>query len=387
MRSRALASELGVCVLICTYNNAGTLRDILQRALIYAPEILVINDGSTDDTAAVLASLPVRAHHLTPNGGKGNALHTGMRLARDQGFNYVITLDSDGQHFPEDIPYLLEAIHIHPQQLIIGSRNMGQSTVPGKSSFGNKFSNFWFGFFTGIHLPDTQSGYRVYPLSLLERVRLLTTKYEFEVEVLVRSAWQGYQVRAVPVRVYYPPGELRVSHFRPFRDFARISVLNTVLFFRAFFYEIPRRWWRELRGMGLRGTLRKAFNDPAESPLRKAAAVGFGVFMGIFPVWGYQLIIGWSLCMLLRLNKVLFTAAAHISIPPMIPLIIFGSYLTGSVFMPAGKAVALDKMRFSLEAISLNLVQYLSGAVLLATVAGLLGFLLSWGVFERVKNK
>ena len=387
MRSTLLNEELNVCILICSYNNANTLDDIVQRCYPYATSILVINDGSTDSTAEILQQLNVQSFTFQSNMGKGNALRTGMQMAKEQGFDYVISLDSDGQHFPEDIPYLMEAIHLFPQQIIIGGRNMEQSTVPSKSSFGNRFSNFWFSFYTGIKVPDTQSGFRAYPLSILNKLQFHTNKYEFEVEILVRSAWQGYQVRSVPVRVYYPPGELRVSHFRPLRDFTRISVLNTLFFFRAFFLEIPKRSWQKLRRQGFKNSVYKALNDPAESPVRKASAIGFGIFMGIFPVWGYQLIIGWSVCHLLRLNKVLFTIAAHISVPPMIPFIVFGSYVAGRTFVTSENAASLENVKLSLKSVSINLMQYISGAILLSIIAGLMAFLFSWLFFKIIKKQ
>ena len=146
-----------------------------------------------------------------------------------------MTIDSDGQHFPEDIPTFLSALEGRTEPvLLVGSRDMKDESVPKKSSFGNRFSNFWFHLETGIRLPDTQSGYRLYPLSQLPK-RYFSGKFEFEIEVLVRTAWRGVAVENVPVRVLYDPAE-RVSHFRPLRDFMRISLLNTCLVLIAFLY-------------------------------------------------------------------------------------------------------------------------------------------------------
>jgi hypothetical protein len=120
---------------------------------------------------------------------------------------------------------------------------MDQLSVPGKSSFGNKFSNFWFWVETGLKMPDTQSGYRLYPVRQMKDIRFFTQKYEFEIEVLVRSSWKGIRIDTVPVNVFYPSKEERISHFRPFRDFGRISVLNTVLVTIAFLYIKPRDFY------------------------------------------------------------------------------------------------------------------------------------------------
>lgn len=124
---------------------------------------------------------------------------------------------------------------------------MNQSSVPGKSSFGNNFSNFWFRLETGIKISDTQSGFRLYPVKELQSMRFFTRKYEFEIEVLVRAAWSGLEVVQVPVKVFYPAKEERVSHFRPFRDFTRISILNTFLVLITFLYIKPRDFFRSIK--------------------------------------------------------------------------------------------------------------------------------------------
>ena len=147
----------------------------------------------------------------------------------------------------EDLPKFIQALDEHPTAVIIGARNMGQSSVPGKSSFGNKFSNFWFWVETGLKMQDTQSGYRLYPVRQLSSINFITRKFEFEIEVLVRAAWSGLEIIHVPVRVFYPEKGKRISHFRPFKDFSRISVLNTVLVTIAFLYIKPRDFIRSIK--------------------------------------------------------------------------------------------------------------------------------------------
>jgi len=233
------ASE-SICIIIPTYNNAGTVCDVAARAVAQGYPVIVINDGSTDDTAARLAqaSLPVTVLTHPHNRGKGIALRTAFTHARAQGFRYAITLDADGQHFPEDIPVLVETLAQHPGALIVGSRNLQAENMPGGSTFANRFSNFWFRVQTARSLPDTQTGYRAYPLDRLPSFRLLTSRYEAELTLLVFSAWKGIELLPVAVRVCYP--EDRVSSFRPFRDFFRISVLNTLLCVLALVYGYPR---------------------------------------------------------------------------------------------------------------------------------------------------
>ena len=277
------------CVLLPTYNNAGTICSVMDGILLYTNDLIVVNDGSTDDTAKLLAAYPtVKILGYEKNRGKGYALRQGFKAARAAGFTHAISIDADGQHYPSDLPLFFEAMQMHPQALVIGARNLGNTdNVPGKSSFGNRFSNFWFKLFTGIKAPDTQSGYRLYPLVELEKMRWYTVKYEFEVEVIVRAAWAGIPILSVPIQVYYPPAEERVSHFRPFKDFSRISVLNTVFFIICLLYIWPRNFFRKLFQKKGRRELMQVLFEPGQSAERKAVSIGFGIFMGIVPIWGF----------------------------------------------------------------------------------------------------
>lgn len=237
-----------VCVLIPTFNNAQTLAVVLQSVLEYTTHVIVINDGSTDNTLELLGKFPtVPLVNYLPNQGKGYALRQGFKKAVACGYDYAISIDSDGQHFADDLPLFLAKLENHPDAIIIGARNMDQSSVPGSSSFGNKFSNFWYSVETGLTMSDTQSGYRLYPVRLLEKFSFLTKKYEFEIEVIVRAAWSGMEVTEVPVKVYYPEKEVRISHFRPFIDVTRITILNTCLVLITWFYIMPRNLIRSIK--------------------------------------------------------------------------------------------------------------------------------------------
>ena len=238
-----------VCVVMPTYNNSGTLRDVVERVLTFCNDVIVVNDGCTDDSASILASFgdKITVVDYGRNRGKGYALKKGFEKAKYLGFDYALTIDSDGQHFPEDIPLFIKALENHPNSLIVGSRNLKQENMPGKNSFANKFSNFWFKIQTGVDLPDTQTGYRLYPLRNMPHLGLLTSRYEAELELLVFSAWRAIPLIPIKINVFYPKAEERVTHFRPFWDFFRISVLNTVLCFAAILYGWPSRMIRRRR--------------------------------------------------------------------------------------------------------------------------------------------
>src|SRR6218665_2877940 len=222
---------LNCCVIIPTYNNEQTIATVIGDVLEYSTHVIVVNDGATDSTAAILKQFETRADIVSymPNRGKGIALRTGIKHAQEKGFRYAITIDSDGQHFADDLPAFINKIEQEPDSLIVGARNLNQENMPKKNTFGNKFSNFWFRFQTGINLPDTQSGYRLYPVEKMKNTRYFTSKYEFEIEVMVKAAWRGICVLPVPIKVFYAEGDKRVTHFRPGKDFTRISILNTYL--------------------------------------------------------------------------------------------------------------------------------------------------------------
>ena len=383
------ADVLKACVIIPTYNNAATLAAVIKDVAQYSSHIIVVNDGSTDNTVDIVKQFPaVQFISYTENIGKGWALRTAFSYAMDTGYKYAITIDSDGQHFAKDLPAFINKIEEEPNAIIIGARNMGQASVPGGSSFGNKFSNFWFKVETGITSPDTQSGFRLYPLEPLKKMHFITRKYEFEIEVLVRAAWKGVKVIAVPVTVYYAPKEERVSHFRPYKDFFRISVLNTILVLIAFLYIKPCDF---IRTIFSRKKMKKVLDEhlfnPHHSAQLKAMSVAFGIFMGIIPIWGFQLVAAIFLAILFKLNKPLVIVAANISIPPMIPVIIFGSYKMGALWM-GSNAMQIDfSNAITLDSIKKNLLQYIYGSITLALVAGIAFGLLTFIVLKIIGKK
>lgn len=237
----------GVCVVIPTYNNASTVGQVVEASKAYCQDVIVVNDGSTDGTSAVLDGIKdITVLSYSRNRGKGYALKTAFRHARKQGFAYAVTLDADGQHYPEDIGTLLAANQRHPGVLIVGKRRMDGTEQSGGSRFANRFANFWFWVQTGRKLSDTQSGYRLYPLKKNYALPFVTNRYEAELELMVFASWHGVRIHEEEVNVYYPPADERVSHFRPGKDFARISVMNTILCVLAVAYGLPLRLWRFL---------------------------------------------------------------------------------------------------------------------------------------------
>jgi len=380
-------ADIKCCVIIPTYDNEKTLAKVILDTLDYTDKIIVVNDGATDSTAQILETFKNGITLVTHpvNKGKGMALRNGFKKALQLGYDYAITIDSDGQHFPSDLENFLNKIESQPGSLIIGARNMNSENVPSKSSFGNKFSNFWFQVETGIKLPDTQSGYRLYPIKKLQDVKFFSPRFEFEVEVIVKAAWRKIPVIDMPVKIFYAKGAERVSHFRPGKDFTRISILNTYLVILAFIWYKPLRLIRGLNPSNLRSFIKKHFFNKEESTLKKSLSVTVGIFFGIIPIWGYQLVSAIAASYLFRLNKAIVILTANISIPPLLPFILIASLKTGELFK--GTETNLSLRDISLQTLKLNLYTYLTGACLLAVLFSIFMGLVTFISLSLIRRK
>ena len=224
-------------ILIPVYNHAEGIVPVIERARPLALPIWVVDDGSTDGTTVRLQNIKgIRVLRHEKNLGKGAAILTGFAALQGTA-DWAITLDADGQHDPQDVPGLIQAIPEGLRPIVVGRRKgMSGADVPWTSRFGRGFSNFWVRAAGGPNLSDSQSGMRVYPLPEATRLGVTARRFQFEVEVLVRARWQGIPVRETPVGVSYTPGGRRISHFRPFVDFCR----NTGTFSRLIFLRLMR---------------------------------------------------------------------------------------------------------------------------------------------------
>lgn len=373
-------STINACVIIPTYNNERTLKRVLQKTLEFTSDIIVVNDGSTDSTALILNDFPqVQQIHFQKNKGKGFALRKAFKEAQKRNFDYAVTIDSDGQHFPEDIITFIKEIEDNGEALLIGDRNMEQQGIPAKSSFGNRFSNFWFWFETGIKLSDTQSGFRLYPVKRMNKLKFFTRKFEFEIESIVKSVWAGISVKNVPIQVLYDESE-RVSHFRPFKDFTRISLLNTWLVIIALLYIKPRDYFRSFKKKGFRRFFLEDLLHSEDSKLKKSLSVALGVFIGLSPLWGFQTIIVLFLAFIFRLNKLIAFAFSNISLPPLIPFIIYGSLKIGSSILGKPNPEAFDWSAFRSYQTFLeqHLSEYLTGSIILSVSCAIIFGILTY---------
>jgi len=382
-------TDLKCCVLIPTYNNDKTLKRVIEGVLKFTKNIIIVNDGSTDTTSVVLSHYQELVQiHLKKNQGKGNALRLGFEKAEKFEFQYAITIDSDGQHYPDDIPLFIDALTEAPNKniLLIGSRNLNAKGMPGKNSFANKFSNFWFWAETGHKLQDTQSGFRLYPVKEINKIKLYSKKFEFEVEVIVKASWRGIVVRNIPIRVLYDMDE-RVSHYRPFKDFIRISAVNTWLVLVAFIYIKPRDFFRKYKQKGFKRFFYEDLLGSKDSNLKKSLSIALGIFIGLTPLWGFHSVLSIFLAVAFKLNKVISFAFSNISFPPFIPIIIYGSLKIGGFILGHNVSFQLSQIDSDFD-ITAHIVQYLIGSFILATCLSILFGLFGYIILSLIsRNK
>ena len=367
--------EVRIAVVVPHYNHPDTLPAVVAVALEYCRLVIVVDDGSDETAAQALSKLDERAlliRHRN-NLGKGAAILSGLHRARKSGASHIITIDADGQHFPEDLPLFIEAIRQDPEALIVGCRRFDAEQVPFASRFGRRFSNFWFRVQTGIKAGDTQSGFRAYPAALFETLKCDEQRYAFENEILVRAAWAGIPIREIPVRVHYPEQDRHISHFHRFWDNFRLSRLNTRLTIRSL---LP--WPHDQFGSRESPPEKVSLLHPVRavklllrenaSPPRLAAAVALGAGIGSLPLIGMQTMTILILSSFLRLNKVAALGAANIGIPPLIPAICIetGYFLRHGHFLTE---ISLETLGYQAPA---RLWEWILGSLLVAPVTALL---------------
>ena len=222
------------CILIPCFNHAGTVAAVARAAQALCP-VIVVDDGSTAPLPELPGCILVR---LERNSGKGAALRAGFKRAVELGFSHAITMDADGQHFAVDLPKFLAAAEVQPGALVVGVRDFYACGCPAGRRRSNAVSTFWFHIETGVRLGDSQCGFRGYPLALTQRLKTRSGRYAFELEFMVRAAWVGTPIVAVPVKCSYEPNQIRLSHFRPVKDLAHITIMNIGLVLQSWF--VPR---------------------------------------------------------------------------------------------------------------------------------------------------
>jgi uncharacterized protein (DUF2062 family) len=340
-------------VIAPTYNNVQTLDDILRRIQALRLPIVVVDDGSNDGTPQLLANYTTRqsAPSLTvithpKNRGKAAALTSGFTAAIEAGYTHAVTIDTDGQLDPEEIPALLDAARETPDALIIGRRDERADGYPTRSRLGRRVSNLLVRLESGVRVDDSQCGFRVYPLGLIAAVKCHVGHYGFETEIITRAGWAGCAIVQAPVTCRYLPPGRRVSHFRPWLDTLRGAGMHMFLLARTL-CPFPRhpRWpvasagavrepfWRGLWNWLNPASAWRQLRQSEVARTEIAAGLAVGVFIANLPAYGLQSVLSLYSARRLHLHPLPVLLGSHLSTPPVGPLLIAAAIGLGHLIL------------------------------------------------------
>ncbi len=352
---------INACVCIPTFNNNGTIQQVVNDILSETElPIIVFDDGSHTPIEKIIKEHSrVTILRNSKNLGKGATIEKSFQFAAKLGYTHLITMDGDGQHYAREIKKLLALVTENPFELIIGNRKLVGEDVPEISKFGRKFSNFWVDYQTGYKISDSQSGFRTYPVFLVQNMTFFTKRYDFEIEVMIKLLWKGIKIKEVEIDVFYPEESKRISHFDKLWDNVRISILNTVLVV-----------------LSLLKTHRK--------PFKVSIALAVGVFVGTTPFIGLHALIVAVISFIFRLNYIVLLIGTQISIPPLMPILIYTSVLLGHIVLG-------QEMLFSADDISLAFAQeklgvWLLGSSILGGALATLTFIISYFITKKINK-
>jgi glycosyltransferase involved in cell wall biosynthesis len=370
-RSTIAAEEIW-CV-VPVFNNGRTVKAAALGCREQLAHVLVVDDGSTDaDVAALFAGTDITVLRHEQNCGKGEAIRTALRHVRERGGRWMITVDGDGQHDPRDIAKFLPLLPADGSAIVIGARRFDSDTVPESSRFGRAFSNFWLHLETGVGVPDSQSGFRAYPVEHLANLPCRGRRYDFEIEVLTRAAWAGLELKSVEIGVTYPPAGERVSSFRPFLDNLRISLIHTRLVGRRLVPVPYRKLVRRVSAgtkypRNARQLIIVLLKENA-TPAGLAASAAVGTVLAVLPLISAHTLAILYVTARLNLNKIMALAIQNLYMPPFAPVacVELGYFLRHGRWLTD---ITSDTLFLQLHS---RLFEWLLGSLILAPVAAVL---------------
>lgn len=376
------------CV-IPVYNNKATIKNVALESRSILKNVIVVDDGSTDVNIGELfkeTDIVVLKHEK--NQGKGRAILTALKYLKEKNAQFMITIDADGQHYPRDIKKFLEILPEASDAIVVGVRQFTGEHVPSRSKFGRALSNFWFHVETGLDLGDCQSGFRCYPVEYVNKIKLNGQGYDFETEIITRGAWAGLLIKTVNIDVYYPPEKERVSHFHPFLDNFRISLMHTRLVGRRLLpipypAVIKRKSNINLEVLKNPAKFLKMLLKENVTPAELAMAAGVGVLLGTLPIMSMHILVTVYFSARLHLNKIMALGAQAICMPPFIPVacIELGHYMLYRNWLTEVSWNAI------FGNIPQRLFEWLLGSLILAPIFGVISGVIVYFLARRIKVK
>ena len=365
---------MNFAIIIPHYNHAGTLRRVVEGCLKKNPHVAVFDDGSKVSPSVQLSGLPVTLVRFEKNRGKGAIILEAARWAAEQGFTHIVTIDADGQHRHQDYPSLVRLARSCPQAIVIGKRKFDKEHVPFSSRFGRAFGGFWVHVQTGKKVEDIQSGYRVYPVSLLRALPLWSRRYAFEVEVVVKALWAGFDVREKEISVVYPKN--RISHFGVFKDNLRLTLLNTYLTVRSMLPTPHRQYVTKGANLKKRGYFEVMIENlkKPNSAAKNAVSAAWGIFCGSIALPGIRQVMLFGGAGWFNLNRLLAISFEKFCIGPIVPALCIevGFFLRHGHFLTEFNLTTLGRQ-------FLNRVwEWVLGSLIVAPVLAFITFVVVW---------
>ena len=319
--------EIKILAVVPLFNNIKTVREVVEGVLSSGLDLLVVNDGSNDGSPEALEGLPATIISHARNMGKGVAIRTAGKWADEHNYSHIITIDADGQHNPSEIGKFVDKIHNAPRSIIVGNRSFGGQCVPFSSRFGRKNSNFWVKTACGATLPDTQSGFRAYPAETVNKVACHSDKYDYEVEILVKSVWAGLSLESVDISVKYSEETREASHFHPWLDNLRCTRIFLFLVFRNFLPWPHKIIFGDSQAKQLKFSLMHPWKTlkmlimEKTSPGEIAFACALGILLGTLPLIGIHCAAIVFCATRLKFNRLIALNISHFCMPPFVPAI------------------------------------------------------------------
>ncbi len=376
------------CV-VPVYNNGATVKDVALGCQRHLAHVLVVDDGSTDvDVATLFADTDIEVLTHPENRGKGAALLSALEEVRKRGAKWMICIDADGQHDPDDIPLFFPVIRKNPSSIVVGARDFSVLNVPGGSRFGRKFSNFWIKLESGVTVSDSQSGFRAYPVELLSQMKLRGNRYDFEVEVLTKAVWYGLSIEDVPVSVHYPPKDERISHFDQWKDNVRLTGRHTLLVGRRLLPWPHKKLvkpgatdWKTLL-LHPRKFLAMLLKENS-SPVELGVAAAVGILLATLPLIACHTITILYVATKLNLNRLLALNVQHLCAPPFVPL----ACIWLGFFLRNGSWIGREELRNMASNLPQHFLDWLIGSLVLAPILAVVAGLLVFYIAGAVRRK
>jgi len=378
------------CV-IPVFNNKDTVERIVMECRSYIPQVVVVDDGSTDtDVSALFSGNDVTVLRHKKNQGKGRAIITALKYIKSRGGLFIITLDADGQHYPRDIEKFIPLLQDDEKNIIIGCRKFQEGgNIPSKSRFGRKLANFWLRVETGITVNDCQSGFRAYPVRYLSQINLTGSHYDFETEILAKAVWAGLRLKTVDIDVWYPEPQLRVSNFRPFVDNFRLSCMHTRLVTRCLL-PIPHQKLVTSNGNPINLSillhpikLLKALLKENTTPGGLAVSAAVGMFLAILPLISVHTLVIIYVTTRLHLNKLMAVNIQHLAMPPFLPVIC----IELGYYIRHGRWLTNISFNIVFAQLTERLWEWLLGSLIIAPLAalviGIIVYFIAWGLQKK----